>query len=104
MEMERSSTKVRCGWDKKRLCVELGWESKLTMLALEFRVFVEETEGQLWTLFNKIDRDGNGRIDKNELKAAFQRANLSVPPKKLDRFVEEFDRDGSGVITFDEWR
>ena len=67
-------------------------------------MFVEETEAQLLTLFKKIDRDGDGKIDKKELKAAFQRANLAVPQKKLDRFVSEFDRDGSGTITFDEWR
>ena len=74
------------------------------MVTIEFRVFVEETEAQLLTLFNKIDIDRDGRIDKKELKEAFKRANLAVPQKKLDRFVSEFDRDNSGTITFDEWR
>ena len=74
------------------------------MAIVEFRVFVEETEAQLLTLFNKIDVDRDGRIDKGELKEAFKRANLAVPQKKLDRFVSEFDRDNSGTITFDEWR
>jgi len=70
----------------------------------EFKTFVVETEGQLLGLFNSIDKDGNGKIDKSELKAAFKNAKLSVPKRKLERFVENLDRDGSGTITFDEWR
>lgn len=85
--------------------VGISWsESRLTTSITEFRVFVEETEAQLLTLFNKIDKDGDGKISKTELKAAFKRASLAVPQQKLDRFVSEFDRDGSGTITFDEWR
>lgn len=106
MAMERFSMKVRTGPALvDQSCG--GWsvvESRLTMSTTEFRVFVEETEAQLLALFNKIDRDGDGKIDKGELKAAFKRANLAVPQQKLDRFVSEFDRDGSGTITFDEWR
>lgn len=70
----------------------------------EFRTFVEETEGQLLGLFRSIDKDGDGKIDKRELKAAFKNASLAVPQRKLERFIESLDRDGSGAITFDEWR
>jgi Ca2+-binding EF-hand superfamily protein len=70
----------------------------------EFRTFVEGTESQLYTLFKQIDVDHNGQLDKEELKVAFKRAGLSVPPKELDHFFAKFDRDESGAITFDEWR
>ncbi|KAI9842615.1 MAG: hypothetical protein M1837_007053 [Sclerophora amabilis] len=70
----------------------------------EFRVFVEETEKELRTLFNSIDRDHNGILDKSELQAAFVRAGLAVPRSKLDQFFEEVDTNSDGVITFDEWR
>jgi solute carrier family 25 phosphate transporter 23/24/25/41 len=55
-------------------------------------------------LFKSIDRDNDGKLVKDELKAAFRGAGLNVPQRKLDQFFAEFDRDGSGAITFDEWR
>ncbi|KAI9761023.1 MAG: hypothetical protein M4579_001286 [Chaenotheca gracillima] len=70
----------------------------------EFRDFVEETEKELQTLFNSIDRDNNGKLDKSELQAAFLRAGLAVPKSKLDQFFEEVDTNRDGVISFDEWR
>ncbi|KAI9809952.1 MAG: hypothetical protein M1825_000385 [Sarcosagium campestre] len=70
----------------------------------EFRVFVEETEKELRVLFNSIDRDHNGKLDKNELNAAFQRAGLAVSKSKLDKFFGEVDTNNDGVISFDEWR
>ncbi|KAI4229504.1 MAG: hypothetical protein L6R36_000768 [Xanthoria steineri] len=70
----------------------------------EFRVFVEQTEKQLWNLFKSIDRDQNGQLDKSELKAAFSRAGLAVPNSKLDQFFSEVDTNRDGVISFDEWR
>ncbi|KAI4239231.1 MAG: hypothetical protein LQ349_000541 [Xanthoria aureola] len=70
----------------------------------EFRVFVEQTEKQLWNLFKSIDRDQNGQLDKSELKAAFSRAGLAVPNSKLDQFFSEVDTNRDGVISFEEWR
>ncbi|PQE26919.1 calcium dependent mitochondrial carrier protein [Rutstroemia sp. NJR-2017a BVV2] len=57
----------------------------------EFRVFVEKTETELLVLFESIDKDRNGRLDKEELKAAFARAGLSVSRSKLDQFFTEID-------------
>ncbi|KAI9888628.1 MAG: hypothetical protein M1814_006609 [Vezdaea aestivalis] len=70
----------------------------------EFRIFVEETEKELWKLFHSIDRDHNGKLDKAELQFAFSRAGLSVPTSKVDKFFEQVDTDHDGVISFEEWR
>ena len=70
----------------------------------EFRVFVEQTEKELWQLFESIDRDHNGELDKDELKSAFRRAGLAISNAKLDRFFNEVDVNQDGVISFDEWR
>lgn len=72
--------------------------------ATEFRTFVEETESQLYSLFKSIDKNNDGKLVKDELKAAFKIAGLTVPPAKLDDFFAGVDRDNSGAITFDEWR
>jgi solute carrier family 25 phosphate transporter 23/24/25/41 len=76
----------------------------LIKLLQEFRIFVEHTEKELLSLFNSIDRDHNGKLDKSELRAAFQKAGLLIPPWKLDQFFDEVDSNHDGVISFDEWR
>ena len=63
-----------------------------------------QTEKELWQLFQSIDRDHNGQLDKEELQAAFKRAGLRIPNSKLDQFFEEVDTNHDGVISFDEWR
>ncbi|EPE25762.1 Mitochondrial carrier [Glarea lozoyensis ATCC 20868] len=70
----------------------------------EFRVFVENTEKELLALFKSIDRDDDGRLDKSELRGAFKKAGLSVPPSKLDQLFAEVDENNDGYITFAEWR
>jgi len=70
----------------------------------EFRVFVEHAERELWQLFESIDRDHNGELDKDELRAAFSRAGLAISNAKLDQFFDEVDVNHDGVISFDEWR
>ncbi|AEO71302.1 uncharacterized protein THITE_2123502, partial [Thermothielavioides terrestris NRRL 8126] len=70
----------------------------------EFRVFVEAAERQLLQLFRSIDRDKDGRLNKEELQAAFRRAGLSVPKRRLSGFFDEIDLNHDGFITFDEWR
>ncbi|KAL9619056.1 MAG: hypothetical protein Q9160_006311 [Pyrenula sp. 1 TL-2023] len=70
----------------------------------EFRVFVDHTERELWQLFESIDRDHNGSLDKAELQAAFSRAGLAISSAKLDQFFEEVDTNHDGEISFEEWR
>jgi solute carrier family 25 (mitochondrial phosphate transporter), member 23/24/25/41 len=70
----------------------------------EFKVFVEHAERELRQLFESIDRDHNGELDKSELKSAFRRAGLAISSAKLDQFFDEVDVNHDGVISFDEWR
>jgi solute carrier family 25 phosphate transporter 23/24/25/41 len=64
-------------------------------------VFVEHAERELWQLFESIDRDHNGELDKDELRAAFSRAGLAISNAKLDQFFDEVDVNHDGVISFD---
>ncbi|CAK7198424.1 hypothetical protein SEUCBS139899_001085 [Sporothrix eucalyptigena] len=70
----------------------------------EFRVFVEAAERQLLLLFRSIDRNHDGRLNKDELRDAFQKTGLAVPARRLNGFFDEIDMNHDGYITFDEWR
>ncbi|KAI0406259.1 mitochondrial carrier domain-containing protein [Xylaria palmicola] len=70
----------------------------------EFRVFVEAAERQLFQLFQSIDHDNNGKLDKQELQAAFHRAGLAVPNRRLDEFFVDMDHNRDGFISYEEWR
>ncbi|KAK7949070.1 calcium dependent mitochondrial carrier protein [Apiospora aurea] len=70
----------------------------------EFRTFMQATERQLYLLFKSIDRDNDGRLDKDELQIAFQHAGLAVPSRRLHAFFEDVDLNKDGYISFDEWR
>ncbi|KAH2254806.1 hypothetical protein KXW72_002376 [Aspergillus fumigatus] len=70
----------------------------------QFRAFVDHTEHRLWRLFESIDRNQNGVIDKNELRAAFSRSGITLSSAKLDAFFEDVDSNKDGVISYPEWR
>jgi solute carrier family 25 phosphate transporter 23/24/25/41 len=58
----------------------------------------------LLALFSSIDHNHDGKLDKQELQAAFSRAGLAVPNSKLDTFFSEVDKNNDGTISFEEWR
>jgi solute carrier family 25 phosphate transporter 23/24/25/41 len=70
----------------------------------EFRVFVDHAERELWNLFQSIDKDHSGGLDKSELRAAFSRAGITISNSKLDQFFDEVDSNHDGEISFEEWR
>ncbi|CAK3994169.1 Calcium-binding mitochondrial carrier SAL1 [Lecanosticta acicola] len=70
----------------------------------EFCRFCTQTEKELWQLFQAIDRDHSGKLDKGELAAAFERAGVAVSNSRLERFMGYIDKDHDGTIDFSEWR
>jgi solute carrier family 25 phosphate transporter 23/24/25/41 len=67
----------------------------------EFTCFFEEAERELWRIFKSVDVDGNGRIDKKELKNALSRAGITVdPPQRLEEFFHSIDRNNDGGTAF----
>ena len=55
-------------------------------------------------MFQTIDRNHNGEIDKTELRTAFSRSGVTVSNAKLDQFFEKVDKNNDGVISYTEWR
>ncbi|KAJ5106749.1 hypothetical protein N7456_003424 [Penicillium angulare] len=70
----------------------------------EFQAFINHTESGLWQMFQSIDRNHNGEIDKNELRNAFAQSGVTVSNAKLDEFFSEVDKNNDGVISYTEWR
>jgi Ca2+-binding protein (EF-Hand superfamily) len=55
-------------------------------------------------MFQSIDRNHNGEIDKAELRTAFSQSGVTVSNARLDEFFAEVDKNNDGVITYAEWR
>lgn len=55
-------------------------------------------------MFQTIDRNHNGEIDKAELRSAFATSGVTVSSAKLDEFFAEVDKNNDGVISYVEWR
>ncbi|KAI2789613.1 putative mitochondrial carrier [Penicillium oxalicum] len=70
----------------------------------EFRKFINNTETGLWQMFQHIDRNNNGVIDKEELRSAFAGSGVIVSSAKLDEFFAEIDKNEDGVLSYAEWR
>jgi solute carrier family 25 phosphate transporter 23/24/25/41 len=84
-----------------------GFTTRLTPnrpVILEFRDFVYHADDALLDLFQSIDRDHNGELDRNELKEAFSKAGITVSNSTLDEFLEQMDQNNDGVISYSEWR
>ncbi|KAK7206399.1 mitochondrial carrier domain-containing protein [Myxozyma melibiosi] len=70
----------------------------------EFLQFVERTEDHLWALFQSVDKDHNGRLDRADVAAALQSSGLSVSADRLDQFFKSMDQNNDNAITYNEWR
>jgi Ca2+-binding EF-hand superfamily protein len=53
--------------------------------------------------FQKIDTDGTGLIDANELKTAIKNSNYQIPDEKIDEIIDEVDYFGNNQINYTEF-
>jgi calcium-binding protein CML len=62
------------------------------------------TEKHLKQAFDLFDLDENGQITPRELKHVLGNKNKEIQDEDWEKLVEEFDRDGDGMINFDEFK
>lgn len=60
-------------------------------------------EGELERMFNSVDQDGNGKLDKKEIEAVFQAANMKLQKKQLTNIIKDMDSDGNGDVSLEEF-
>ncbi|KAJ0042882.1 hypothetical protein Pint_18616 [Pistacia integerrima] len=54
-------------------------------------------------VFNKFDKNGDGRISTDELKDILRALGSKTSPEEVQRVMQEIDKDGDGYIDFDEF-
>ncbi|KAJ4837409.1 hypothetical protein Tsubulata_049955 [Turnera subulata] len=60
------------------------------------------SEAQLKAIFKEHDANGDGRLCREELKAAFHRLGAHLPGWRVRRGLQHADVDGDGNISLDE--
>jgi calmodulin len=58
---------------------------------------------EMRSVFNSFDTDGNGVLDKNELKNAFKDFKGGLTDEEVDALMAEADTNGDGQISFEEF-
>lgn len=61
------------------------------------------TTGELRELFNLIDEDGSGSLDRGEIENLAGRLGKHLTATQLDEAMAEMDTDGGGDVGFDEF-
>jgi Ca2+-binding EF-hand superfamily protein len=54
-------------------------------------------------LFDEIDEDGGGSLDKDELRELLEKLGLEVTDEKVDSVMLEMDADGEGAVELQEF-
>ncbi|WRT65330.1 uncharacterized protein IL334_002273 [Kwoniella shivajii] len=54
----------------------------------DFRRFLWDKERELWDIFQDIDKNGDGRLDATELRAALSRSGVDITPATVSDLVQ----------------
>lgn len=63
-----------------------------------------QKEMEINFIIRVFDVDGNGLIDREELRKVMASLNESLSEEELDAMIKEADINGDGQISFDEFK
>jgi len=63
----------------------------------------EGDESKILAIFREWDKDGNGSISKSELIDAMSKVCTGLTPHSVETLVNQVDRNGDGVIDYEEF-
>lgn len=79
--------------------------SKLKKAAMNMLVKMADQD-QIESLreqFVKIDKDGTGLINADELKSAIKQSRIDIPDSQVEKIINEVDYFGNGKINYSEF-
>ena len=80
----------------------INFDEFLTLILKRFKD--GDAEEELHQMFNMIDRDGDGKIDAEELTIAMGKIAENLGPDEIMAMLKEADMDGDGKINFEEFK
>ncbi|EIW66204.1 hypothetical protein TREMEDRAFT_21181, partial [Tremella mesenterica DSM 1558] len=69
-----------------------------------FRRFLWDQEKELWDIFQELDKNGDGRLDAHEMRAALSRSGIDITQTTVDDLVRFLASGSDMYITFAEFR
>lgn len=65
-------------------------------------LFTEEQKALFKRSFDSQDTNRDGKVNPEELKAAFKSLGMDLTQEKIDEMMSLIDKDGSGTLDFSE--
>lgn len=70
----------------------------------EFIHYVREHEKKLFLHFTHLDKDGDGKVNLDDLIAGFMELGIEIEEAEALKLLKRVDQDDSLIISYDEWR
>ncbi len=106
-EVRRLDALVRAGEQRREQAIVRLAEMQDEMLKKRRDMLAEveqQEEADVRNVFDGIDLDGNGTLERNELDTLAQRLlHRPLSEKELDKAMHDMDEDGSGEVDFEEF-
>ena len=55
-------------------------------------------------MFKRYDKDGDGFVTHEELKAFAKKCGVSIPDVEIEEMIKDADTNGDGKVTFEEYK
>lgn len=70
----------------------------------EFIHYIREHEKNLLLHFTHLDKDGDGKVNFNDLVTGFKELGIEIEADEALKLLKRVDQDDTLIISYDEWR
>lgn len=70
----------------------------------EFIHYVREHEKKLLLHFTHLDKDGDGKVNLDDMVSGFKEIGIEIDPVEALKLLKRVDQDDTLIISYDEWR